>query len=312
MNFGHQTVMPGEALTALGVRPGGRYMDLTAGGGGHTRRILEALDGTGEVLAIDQDPGAVSFLRQSLTPSHPNLIVRQANFSQVDAVMDELGWEMVDGMLLDLGLSSYQLESSGRGFSFLKDEPLDMRMDPDAGRPASWLVNRLGERELADLIYTLGEERASRRIARAIVQAHSQGPIESSRRLAEVVGSVMGRGGRIHPATRTFMALRIAVNRELESLSRLLDLAPALLKPEGRLAAISFHSLEDRLVKRAITPLNRARKMEGAAPVLAALFPRPLVAGPEELAQNPRARSAKLRAAFKMVKEQNHAQSPGR
>lgn len=299
MDYTHKPVMLTEAITALDPQSGGRYVDCTVGGGGHARVILERVGSDGMVLGLDQDPEAIRHLTETLSPAHPNLILRQANYSRLDDVMAELGWEEVDGMILDAGISSFQLDGSGRGFSFQRDEILDMRMNPDIGQPASTLVNRLPEKELADLIYTLGEERASRRIARFIVQARSKKPIECTGDLANLVRKALwkpGRPPRIDPATRTFQALRIAVNQELEHLERLLTLAPSLLRRGGRLVVISFHSLEDRLVKQAMIRAGRRAETEDSAPALQALFKKPLTPSEAETAANPRARSAKLRA----------------
>ena len=296
MEFSHQPVMLSEAITALNVREGGFYVDGTIGGGGHTREILERVGSKGTVLGLDRDPEAIRHLKEALSPTAPNLILRQGNFSRLDEYLIELGGETVDGILLDLGVSSFQLEQSSRGFTFLKDEPLDMRMDPDSGIPASDLVNRLPEKELADLIYRYGEDRASRRIARGIVWARKEKPITSTSELARLVRRSLyrpGRRPRIDPATRTFMALRLAVNDELGHLEKFLALALSVIKPHGRMVIISFHSLEDRLVKRALVPPMRAKDQTG---ILAALFKKPLRPEPEEVARNPRARSARLRA----------------
>jgi 16S rRNA (cytosine1402-N4)-methyltransferase len=296
MEFSHQPVMLSEAITALNVREGGFYVDGTIGGGGHTREILDRVGSKGTVLGLDRDPEAIRYLKEALRPTAPNLILRQGNFSRLDEYLIELGGETVDGILLDLGVSSFQLEQSSRGFTFLNDEPLDMRMDPDAGSPASDLVNRLPEKELADLIYRYGEERASRRIARGIVWARKEKPITSTAELARQVRRSLYRPGhrsRIDPATRTFMALRLAVNNELGHLEKFLALAPQVIKPHGRMVIISFHSLEDRLVKRALVQPMRAKDQTG---ILVALFKKPLRPESEEVARNPRARSARLRA----------------
>ncbi|MEW6266466.1 MAG: 16S rRNA (cytosine(1402)-N(4))-methyltransferase RsmH [Thermodesulfobacteriota bacterium] len=300
--FLHQPVMLEEAMAALAPMKGGRYVDGTSGGGGHTRALLALVGPKGRVLGLDRDPDALRHLEDSLQAEAPNLILRRANFSDLDLILSEIGWEKADGMLLDLGLSSHQLERSGRGFSFARPEPLDMRMDPDRGRPARDLVNRLPEKDLADLIFHLGEEKASRRVARAIVRARERGPLTTSLELAEAVRRALRRPGRpprLDPATRTFQALRLAVNRELEHLEAFLTKAPALLKPSGRLAVISFHSLEDRLVKQA---LHRTEPLEPAGrPYLKALYKKPLRPSVQETAANPRARSARLRAGELIV-----------
>lgn len=299
MEFTHKPVMLREVLEALDPRAGGRYVDCTIGGGGHARVLLDRVGPNGLVLGLDRDPDAIVYLKKVLKPAASNLILRQVNFSRLDEVLAELDWEAVDGMILDLGLSSHQLEGSGRGFSFQRAEPLDMRMDPGSGVPASVLVNRLPEKELADLIFRLGEEKASRRAARAIVRARESKRFETSLDLAEVVRRALrrpGRPSRLDPATRTFQALRLAVNQELEHLENFLLMAPELLRPRGRLVAVGFHSLEDRLVKRAMIPPGRRDPARPGEPALKALFKKPLRPSPEEVAANPRARSARLRA----------------
>ncbi|MBW2093084.1 MAG: 16S rRNA (cytosine(1402)-N(4))-methyltransferase RsmH, partial [Deltaproteobacteria bacterium] len=258
--------------------------------------ILEHIGPQGRLLGLDQDPDAISYLEEVLKPAASNLTLYHGNFSRLDEIQAELGWGAVNGIFLDLGVSSYQLDKSNRGFSFLRDERLDMRMDPGSGEPASALVNQLPEKDLADLLFRYGEERNSRRIARNIIRARKKAPITSSWELAEVVRKSFpkpkGRK-RIHPATRTFLALRLAVNKELDHLERFLAMAPKLLKVGGRLVVISFHSLEDRFVKRALTPPNRVRNGQ---PALVALYKKPVRPTAEEIALNPRARSAKLRA----------------
>jgi 16S rRNA (cytosine1402-N4)-methyltransferase len=294
--------MLAEVLAALEPRPGGRYVDLTGGGGGHTRALLERVGPEGRVLALDQDPEAIVHLTDSLGSGYPGLIVRRSNFAQVDEALMSVGWERVDGMVLDLGVSSNQIERSGRGFSFDRDEPLDMRMDPSSPETAMDLVMRLPEGRLADLIYQYGEERGSRRVARAIVWARNRGPIRTSRELAQVVRRALGRPGprpRMDLATRTFQALRIAVNRELDQLALLLTKAAGLLQPGGRLAAISFHSLEDRLLKQAM--IRRPEHFDASGgPGLLALYKKPVTPSAEELAANPRSRSAKLRVGTRV------------
>ncbi|MFH1138926.1 MAG: 16S rRNA (cytosine(1402)-N(4))-methyltransferase RsmH [Pseudomonadota bacterium] len=294
----HVPVMLEEVMTALAPAKGGRFVDCTIGGGGHAERLLRLVGPEGAVLGLDQDPEPIGRLEEVLAPAFPNLILRRCNFSTVGEVLDELGWKEVDGMILDLGLGSHQLEESGRGFSFKRDEPLDMRFDPGQGVTAYDLVNRLPEKKLADLIFLYGEEKASRRIARGLVWARDKKPIETSWELANLVRRSLRRPGpppRIDPATRTFQALRLAVNRELEHLEQFLAVAPARLRPGGRLAAISFHSLEDRLVKRAL-----ARSSVEGGPTLRALFKKPLSPSLEEASANPRSRSAKLRVGERM------------
>ena len=287
----HQPVLLREALEYLNVRPDGTYIDATLGAGGHAEAILERLE-RGRLLGIDRDPTALAGARARLAAFGEKLIVLAGNFAEIDALHAASGLPPADGLLADLGVSSTQLEDASRGFSFALPGPLDMRMDPSSGTTAEELVNHMPERDLADLIFQLGEERYSRRIARAIVEAR---PIRETTELAQVVTrAIPSRSGlhQIHPATRTFLALRLAVNRELENLERLLAKALDVLRPQGRLVIISFHSLEDRLVKRAFQSWQR----EGQARLLARKVVRP---SQEELDRNPRARSAKLRAAEK-------------
>jgi 16S rRNA (cytosine1402-N4)-methyltransferase len=287
----HQPVLLREALEFLNVRPDGTYIDATLGAGGHAEAILERLE-RGRLLGIDRDAAALAGARARLEAFGERLIVLAGNFAEIDALHAASGLPPADGLLADLGVSSTQLEDASRGFSFALPGPLDMRMDPSSGTTAEELVNHMPERDLADLIFQLGEERYSRRIARAIVEAR---PIRKTTELAQVVTrAIPSRSGlhQIHPATRTFLALRLAVNRELENLERLLAKALDVLRPQGRLVIISFHSLEDRLVKRAFQRWQR----EGQARLLARKVVRP---SREELDRNPRARSAKLRAAEK-------------
>ena len=280
--------MPGEVLSFLAVAPGACVVDGTLGGGGHTRLLAEAVGPTGRVIAIDRDPAAIARGAEAMA----GLPVRfaQANYRDIPEVLDAVGVETVDAVLLDVGMSSDQLADRDRGFSFDADGPLDLRFDPTEGEPAWRLVNRLRVETLADLIYELGEERFSRRIARRIVDAREAEPIHSARGFARLVASAIPRQHpppRIHPATRTFQALRIAVNEELKSLRIALERIPTRLAAGGRLAVISFHSLEDRLVKEAF----RSRQ------VWECLTRSPVVATDEEIARNPRSRSAKLRVA---------------
>jgi len=282
------SVMPAEVLSYLAISPGSCVVDGTLGGGGHTRLLLEAVGPTGRVIAIDRDPAAIARGAEEMA----GLPVRfaQANFRDVPEVLDAVGVGQVDAVLLDVGMSSDQLADRDRGFSFESDGPLDLRFDPTEGEPAWRLVNRLRVETLADLIYELGEERFSRRIARRIVDAREAAPIQSAREFARIVASAVPRQhppSRIHPATRTFQALRIAVNEELKSLRIALERIPTRLAPGGRLAVISFHSLEDRLVKEAF----RSRQ------TWECLTRSPVVATEAEIGRNPRSRSAKLRVA---------------
>jgi 16S rRNA (cytosine1402-N4)-methyltransferase len=300
MAFQHEPVMPQEVIEGIAPEPGGRYVDGTLGGGGHARLLLEKSAPGGMVLGLDQDPDAVAHA-WDWAGQRSDFIIRQANFSEVDQILDEIGWKAVNGMILDLGLSSHQLEASGRGFSFGRDESLDMRMDPDGELTAADIVNRWREAELADLIYQYGEERASRRVARAIVYERKKARIRTSAQLADIVRRAKGGRGRrekIDPATRTFQALRLAVNRELDHLEDFLAKAPTILKPGGRLAVISFHSLEDRLVKRAF--IRRPAKDEPKSGLLA-ITKKPIRPTLEEVERNPRSRSAKLRVGERVT-----------
>lgn len=307
----HVPVLPGEVIAWLEPHPAGRYIDGTLGGGGHTALLLEASRPDGRVLGLDADPAALERvrLRQAEAVASGRLLLCHANFSSMAQVAREAGFAPVEGILLDLGLSSDQLAARERGFSFATDAPLDMRFDTTRGETAADLVNTLDEAELADVLWRYGEERRSRAIARRIVEARRRAPIERTEELARLVaGVVHGRPGGIHPATRTFQALRIAVNDELGSLEAVLPQAVELLAPGGRLAVISFHSLEDRIVKRffqgeqrgCICPPELPVCVCGRSPRLRVLTRHPVVAGAEELAANPRARSAKLRVAMRV------------
>ena len=284
----HTSVLPAEVLAYLAIEPGMTVVDGTLGGGGHTRLMVEAVGPTGRVIALDRDPAAIE--RGARELAGKPIRFAQANFCDLPEVLDAVELKRVDRVLLDVGLSSDQLADPTRGFSFDSDGPLDLRFDPTEGEPAWRMINRLRPETLADIIYEFGEERFSRRIARRIADARGLTPIRSSRDLARVVMSAVPRKktpSRIHPATRTFQALRIAVNEELKSLRIALERIPACLSPGGRLAVISFHSLEDRLVKEAFR--NRQ--------VWENLTKSPIEAGDDEVLRNPRSRSAKLRAA---------------
>ncbi len=285
-NAAHVPVLLAEVLAGLALRPEGTYVDATFGAGGHSRAIAAKLAGAGRLIAIDADPGVA---RYGGAPLRTELIA--SNFDALPAVLDELGIDAVDGVLFDLGVSSMQLDEPDRGFSFRENGPLDMRMDPRRLGGARRLLEEAEERELADLIAAYGEERAARRIARAIVMARRAGRLPTTTtelaRLISGVVHISGRRERIHPATRTFQALRIAVNDELGALERGLDGALERTRLGGRIAVICFHSLEDRIVKRIFRDDPRVR----------ALTRRPIEPGDEERAANPRARSAKLRVA---------------
>ncbi|MDR3153307.1 MAG: 16S rRNA (cytosine(1402)-N(4))-methyltransferase RsmH [Deltaproteobacteria bacterium] len=292
--FGHVPVLPEECLKALDVRPSGRYADLTLGGGGHSRLILDRLGPEGRLLALDVDPEALEWAR-GWGGGDPRLVLRRASFAGLRAILDEEGLLPLDGMLADLGTSSRQTLSPERGFSFSADGPLDMRLDPAGPVTAADLVNGLPEKELADLVYRLSGERASRKLARAIALRRASRPFRTTLELADLARSVVrppSKGKRIHPATRLFLALRAAVNREQEALEALLGQARGCLRPGGRLCVVSFHSLEDRLVKELFRP-----GPQGSPRLWSPLWKKPLVPGPEERLANPRSRSARLRAA---------------
>jgi 16S rRNA (cytosine1402-N4)-methyltransferase len=299
--FRHVPVLLSEVIAGLAPRTGGRYLDATVGGGGHGAAILAASMPDGRLLGIDADPAALAAARERLAAFGERARLMHGNFRDMARLAAEAGVERFDGILLDLGVSSHQLDTPERGFSFLADAPLDMRIDPTAEETAADLVNQLPEGELADLIYRYGEERGSRRIARAIVEARRREPIATTSALAAIVERAMGgRRGKIHPATRTFQALRIAANHELESLEAALPQAVDLLAPGGRLAVVAFHSLEDRIVKQ----FFRAESGYGGAagPTrLRIITKKPIEAREEETRSNPRARSAKLRIAERVV-----------
>ena len=324
----HFPVLEQEVLRYLAPRPGALYIDATAGGGGHSLAILRAstsidasfstslsTDGKpgvslgtipeGRVLSIDADPVAVERVRHRLKPFGERSMVAHANFRHLATVARQQGFSAVDGVLLDLGFSSDQLEDAGKGFAMLTRGPLDMRFDPSQPLTAADLVNSTGEEELANLIYRYGEDRLSRRIAKAIVRAR---PLSSTLELADVITRAVGRREKIHPATRTFQALRIAVNDELGALAEVLPQTVALLRPGGRLAVIAFHSLEDRIVKQfmqreatdCLCPPEVMVCQCGHKATLTIVTRKPVQASQAELGQNPRSRSAKLRVAERL------------
>jgi 16S rRNA (cytosine1402-N4)-methyltransferase len=283
----HTPVLVDEILRWLQIRADGIYVDATTGTGGHAVEIAKQL-GSGRLVGIDRDAQALEIARERLKPYGERVSLVQANFSSIGEIAARLNIASVDGIVADLGVSSLQLDTMERGFSFRGAGPLDMRMDASAGETAAEIVNHWPERDLANLLYQLGEERDSRRIARSIVR---QRPIRDTEHLATVVAGAQKRGRqRLHPATKTFLALRLAVNRELEELEQFLDQAPATLSPGGRLAILSYHSLEDRRVKHTFRRLAQ----EGILTVLTKKVIEPTEA---EVAANPRARSARLRVA---------------
>lgn len=302
----HRPVLYQQVLSALRPRAGGRYIDGTVGAGGHAGGILDASGPDGLLLGIDRDPAAIALAGSRLDAFADRIHLRQASYAAMKDLAAELGWERVDGILLDLGLSSMQLDDRERGFSFREEGPLDMRFDPSQPTRAGDLVNNLPEGELADLLWRFGEERRSRAVARAIVAAR---PLHTTAELAAVVGRAVGRsGGRIHPATRTFQALRIAVNGELSELEKGLAQSIDLLLPGGRLAVISFHSLEDRIVKQffkresrdCICPPDQPVCTCGHVASFRVLTKKPIRPDEQEQTENPRARSARLRVGERL------------
>lgn len=301
----HKSVLLAEVIQVLQPHAGGIYIDGTIGAGGHAAAILEASAPDGQLFGLDRDQSALKLAQQRLAEFGSRVHLVHSNFDQLRQVATQHGIPRAHGILLDLGISSMHVDQAERGFSFMADGPLDMRMDPTAGQTAADLVNYLPEKELADLLYQYGEERQSRRIARAIVKAR---PIRRTRELAQVIaGAVGGRRegskGRIHPATRSFQALRIAVNDELAALERALPQAITWLQPGGRLAVISFHSLEDRIIKQYFRQESQDCICPPQQPVCTCrhkatidiITKRPITPSLQEIAENPRARSAKLR-----------------
>ncbi|TMC14711.1 MAG: 16S rRNA (cytosine(1402)-N(4))-methyltransferase RsmH [Chloroflexi bacterium] len=302
---GHRPALLKESIELLQPRPGSVFIDATLGGGGHARALLERIQPDGTLLGIDRDPAAVARVREALTGFDPPPILAQGNFGDIDLLARQAGLAEVDGVLFDLGLSSYQLDDPERGFSFRTEAPLDMRMDPSQPVSAAELVNRMDQRDLARVIATLGEERWAKRVAEFIVRRR---PLVTTGDLARAVEAAIPRGAwpkDIHPATRTFQAIRMEVNDELGSLERGLEGAIKILKPGGRMAAISFHSLEDRLVKATIAAESKDCICPPQQPVctcahralLRAVTRKPVRPSDSEVQSNPRSRSARLRVA---------------
>lgn len=310
----HLPVMLAEVMDGLAVKRDGTYLDGTFGRGGHARKILQQLGPEGRLLAMDKDPDAIA-VAASLAEGEPRLTLRRGSFA------DLAGWSLaqagLDGVLFDLGVSSPQLDVAERGFSFAKDGPLDMRMDPESGESATQWLARADEREIADVLWRHGEERQSRRIARAIVARRQEQPLQRTAQLAALIASVLPRGGsKIHPATRSFQAIRIHVNRELADLEVGLDAALSCLKPGGRMAVISFHSLEDRIVKQFMARHAKAPPADRRRPAVENFVPSLRLvggatkAGEAELSANPRARSAVLRVAEKLAAVEPSSRRP--
>ena len=306
-DYGHQPVLLEECLQALDIRPEGVYLDGTLGRAGHSLEILRRLKG-GRLIGIDRDMTAITAAKERLAEFGDRVTLVHSNFSEVGDVLRDLGVSGVDGMLFDLGVSSPQLDEAHRGFSYMQDAPLDMRMDETAALDAFQVVNTWGEEELRRILYDYGEERYAPQIARAIVRRRGECPIATTLELVEVIRSAMPGAAlreKQHPAKRSFQAIRIAVNGELDALPPMLHGAVEWLNPGGRLAVITFHSLEDRIVKQTMRELATGCTCPpefpvcvcGKKPKLKLITRKPIVSGPEELERNPRARSAKLRVA---------------
>jgi len=310
--YPHEPVLLHEAVKALSIVPGGTYVDCTVGSGGHSEAIARELGPGGRLVCLDRDPDAVDISRERLEFLGQQLIIAQAGFAAMVDFLQERGIEEVDGVLLDLGMSSYQLEKSGRGFSFRREEPLDMRMDPGLPETAYDLVNKASIRELETILKEYGEEKRARIIAKRIVRVRERNPIRTSLELAELVKAISpvrrGRTAR-HPATKTFQALRIAVNHELEQLVSFLEKLPAVVREKGRVVVISYQSLEDRIVKQQMEkwehpctcPPDFPQCVCGKRPLFMRVQKRPVRPDSREIAKNPRARSAVMRVAERVL-----------
>ena len=307
MEFKHYPVLLNECIEALNIRPEGVYVDGTLGMGGHSEQIAKRLS-TGRLIAIDRDERAIERAGERLAPYKDRVTLVHGNFSQLAEILDQRGIERVDGMLFDLGVSSPQLDETERGFSYMANAPLDMRMDESESLTAWFIVNKWPEEKLRRILYDFGEERYAPRIASAIVERRKMSPIDSTLQLVDVIKGAMPAAAlreKQHPAKRSFQAIRIAVNNELEAVSELMATAPDRLAPGGRLAVINFHSLEDRIVKNAIASRERGCTCPRDFPVCTCGFVRtlksvtrkPILPSEKELAENPRSRSAKLRVA---------------
>ncbi|MDL1987353.1 MAG: 16S rRNA (cytosine(1402)-N(4))-methyltransferase RsmH [Deltaproteobacteria bacterium] len=312
MSYKHIPVMLSEVVHYLNCKPGKIYADCTLGGSGHAGAILEKIIPDGILIGIDQDIDAIKNAKRKLKPYELNIHLFHDNFINLPKIISQLNITAVDGILLDLGISFHHLDSSGRGFSFRKDEPLDMRMNIESDTTAEELINTMDEKSLAEIFFKYGEERYSRKIAKKIVNVRKKEKIKSSRQLSEIVcRAVSGKASskrRIHPATRVFMAVRIAVNKELDMLNSFMETSVDLLKPEGRFCILSFHSLEDRIVKKKIKLLEGKCICPPALPrcvcnktrIIRSLSKKVLRPTEEEVAANPMARSAKLRVVEKL------------
>lgn len=311
MEFQHKSVLPQECIDALNIRPDGIYLDGTLGGAGHSSQIARRLTEGGRLIGVDRDRTALAAAKERLAPYADRVTLVHSNFAEIDAILDSLGIPAVDGMLFDLGVSSPQLDDASRGFSYMADAPLDMRMDKDDALTAGEVVNTWPQGELRRILYDYGEERYAPQIAAAICRAREKAPVETTLELVDIIRSAMPAQAlreKQHPAKRSFQAIRIAVNDELGAVSRMMQAAVGRLNPGGRLAVITFHSLEDRIVKSEMQQAARGCTCPpefpvcvcGKKPLVKLVTRKPIVSGPAELEENPRARSAKLRVAEKL------------
>ena len=311
MEFQHKSVLLQECIDALNIRPDGIYLDGTLGGAGHSSQIACRLTEGGRLIGVDRDRTALAAAKERLAPYADRVTLVHSNFAEIDAILDSLGIPAVDGMLFDLGVSSPQLDDASRGFSYMADAPLDMRMDKDDALTAGEVVNTWPQGELRRILYDYGEERYAPQIAAAICRAREKAPVETTLELVDIIRSAMPAQAlreKQHPAKRSFQAIRIAVNDELGAVSRMMQAAVGRLKPGGRLAVITFHSLEDRIVKSEMQQAARGCTCPpefpvcvcGKKPLVKLVTRKPIVSGPAELEENPRARSAKLRVAEKL------------
>ena len=311
MEFQHKSVLLQECIDALNIRPDGIYLDGTLGGAGHSSQIARRLTEGGRLIGVDRDRTALAAAKERLAPYADRVTLVHSNFAEIDAILDSLGIPAVDGMLFDLGVSSPQLDDASRGFSYMADAPLDMRMDKDDALTAGEGVNTWSQGELRRILYDYGEERYAPQIAAAICRAREKAPIETTLELVDIIRSAMPAQAlreKQHPAKRSFQAIRIAVNDELGAVSRMMQAAVGRLNPGGRLAVITFHSLEDRIVKSEMQQAARGCTCPpefpvcvcGKKPLVKLVTRKPIVSGPAELEENPRARSAKLRVAEKL------------
>lgn len=311
MEFQHKSVLLQECIDALNIRPDGIYLDGTLGGAGHSSQIARRLTEGGRLIGVDRDRTALAAAKERLAPYADRVTLVHSNFAEIDAILDSLGIPAVDGMLFDLGVSSPQLDDASRGFSYMADAPLDMRMDKDDVLTAGAVVNTWPQGELRRILYDYGEERYAPQIAAAICRAREKAPVETTLELVDIIRSAMPAQAlreKQHPAKRSFQAIRIAVNDELGAVSRMMQAAVGRLNPGGRLAVITFHSLEDRIVKSEMQQAARGCTCPpefpvcvcGKKPLVKLVTRKPIVSGPAELEENPRARSAKLRVAEKL------------